>query len=229
MSRYPIAWVIFIVAPVLFPTPGLAADNNINNTYIAFDVGRSAFSQSAQDILVLDGAGSSNTALGSSFSSPVAYRFTGGYRLDEDWRIELNYVDLGEADYSIQQSGFGGADESGGTRAWGWSLAGVGVLPLNDHWSLFGRVGAIDARVTLFKNASTSIGNLMMNNTSTVWKPVFGGGISWSFADNWSMHLGWDQYRQLGSSDTTGAVTVNLISLGVVYAFPLNYGLNSSN
>ncbi|MGH8370522.1 MAG: outer membrane beta-barrel protein [Gammaproteobacteria bacterium] len=220
--------VCIVSGIALISQPLLAAPGTGNNSYAAFDAGPSVFNgQSAQDILTLTGAGNTGTPSASSFTNSTAYRLTGGYQLDPNWGIEVSYVDLGESDYSISQSL--SSNDTGGTRAWGWGFSGVGTLPLNDHWSLFARFGATDARVTLFRNIDTSIGTVAAGNASTEWRAMFGAGIGWSVADDWTIRLGWDQYHALGSSNHTGEVTANMISVGIVYSFPLTYGLNGAD
>lgn len=224
MSKQLCIFILLGITCILLPTAAMADDNN---SYIAFDAGPSIFSgQSAQTILTLVGSGNTSAPLSSSFTNSTAYRLTGGYQFDAYWGIEVSYVDLGESDFSISHLLMGGAGElpvTGGTRAWGWSLAGAGTFPLGDHWALFARLGAIDARVKLFSNVNTDLGTFVNSRTSTDWKAAFGGGINWSFTDDLSVRLGWDQYHDLGDSNATGETTVNLISLGIVYAFPLAY------
>lgn len=224
MHKQILTLLILSMASILLPAVAAADDNN---SYAAFDVGPAYFSgQSAQNILNLIGAGNANTPLVSSFTNSTAYRLTGGYQFDPNWGIEVSYVDLGESDFSISHLLTGatnGLTNTGGTKAWGWSLAGVGTLPLDDQWSLFARLGAIDARVKLFNDTNTDVGTLANSKTSTNSRATFGGGINWSFTDDWTVRLGWDQYRDLGNNNTTGETTVNLISVGVVYAFPLTY------
>ncbi|MGA9851492.1 MAG: outer membrane beta-barrel protein [Gammaproteobacteria bacterium] len=224
MNKQTFILIILGITGISLPAAATADDNN---SYAAFDAGPSIFNgQSAQNILTLIGAGNADTPLTSSFTNSTGYRLTGGYQFNSNWGMEVSYADFGESDFSIAHLAGGDASELpviGGTRAWGWSLAGVGTLPLDDHWSLFARLGAIDARVKLFSNANTSLGTFTNSKTSTDWKATFGGGVSWSFTDDWAVRLGWDQYHDLGSSNTTGEATVNLISVGIVYSFPLTY------
>ncbi|MGH8396725.1 MAG: outer membrane protein [Gammaproteobacteria bacterium] len=224
MNKQALILTILGITGALLPVAASADDNN---SYAAVDAGPAIFSgQSAQDIESIINGGNGNVPLNSSFTNSTGYRFTYGYQINSNWGIEVSYVDLGESDFTISQSGSGGAGYqsiTGDTRARGWGLSGVGTYPIDDQWSLFARVGAIDARVSLSNDTNTSLGTLTLSNTSTDWRAMFGAGISWSFAEDWTARLGWDQYHQLGDSSFTSQVTVNFISVGIGYSFPLSY------
>ncbi|HET7396683.1 MAG TPA: outer membrane beta-barrel protein [Gammaproteobacteria bacterium] len=224
MTRTLLASLVLASAVLWLPVIAHADDDN---SYAEFDAGSAIFSgKSAQSIGSLIGAGNVTTGSGSSFSNSTGYRLIGGYQINPTWGVEASYVDLGESDFSILQPGFlnaGNPDYTGGTRVWGWGVAGTGTLPLDDHWALFARLGAIDAHVKLFYITNTNLGILTASNSSADWKATLGAGVNWSFTDDWSVHFGWDHYHKLGNSHTTGEATVNLISVGIVYAFPLAY------
>lgn len=69
----------------------------------------------------------------------IGYRNFGGYRFSRHWGVEMGYSDLGR--------GYGGADsgayagEKYGYQTSAWTLAGTGVLPIGEAFSLQGRLG----------------------------------------------------------------------------------------
>jgi OmpA-OmpF porin, OOP family len=223
-------FVCLVVANAVLWLP-LSAAADDNNSYAGFDVGPVVYSgESAQTILPLIGAGHASGTETSSFTNSSAFRLFGGYQFNSNWGIEASYVDLGESDFNISESGTGTVNNpgySGGTRVWGWSVAGTGALPLDDQWALYARLGVIDGHVKLSNVTTDYLGTVINSNSSADWKTLFGAGIKWAFADNWSARLGWDYYPHLGNSHTTGEVNVNQISIGIVYTFPLSYQIGS--
>ena len=154
-----------------------------------------------------------------------AFRLTGGYQFNQYWGLEASYVSLGQA--TINNNYIDPTDEHIVTaevqnRAHGWVLAGTGTYPFNDQWSVFARIGAIDSYLEQDLNIINVCPSCFITPTSvssTAWKVTYGVGVNWSFAYHWIVRLDWDQYRNLGNSNTTGEYTVNLDSIGIVYRF----------
>jgi OOP family OmpA-OmpF porin len=72
-------------------------------------------------------------------NTDIGYRQFGGYRFTRNWGVEVGYSDLGRGR---------GGDESAlhvaekfGYQTSAWTLAGTGVLPLGEAFSLQGRLG----------------------------------------------------------------------------------------
>lgn len=103
----------------------------------------------------------------------------------------------------------------------GPAMAFTGTYPITDRWSVFGRLGMIDARVHLALDASPTSDPLLVpsaeSDSSTSWSSTFGLGVSWALDDRWDVRLDWDDYVDVGSRNSTGRNSVSLASLGVVY------------
>ncbi len=74
----------------------------------------------------------------SGFDKGRSIALVGGYRMLENLALEASYIDLGEADdgpWTIEADGF--------------NFAAVGILPINDQFEVFGKLGlfAWDASV----------------------------------------------------------------------------------
>ncbi len=156
-----------------------------------------------------------------------AFRLTGGYQFNQYWGLEASYVSLGQAtinDNFLDTVGAAIITAEVQNRAHGWVLAGTGTYPFNDQWSVFARIGAIDGYLeqdlSIIVNGCPGCYTPIPTSASgTAWKATYGVGVNWSFANHWIVRLGWDQYRNLGNSNTTGEYTVNLDSIGIVYRF----------
>jgi OmpA-OmpF porin, OOP family len=134
--------------------------------------------------------------------SDTGFKIFGGYTFNENWGIEVSYFDFGEASASQ-----GGDSVSVGVS--GLSAAGVGRLPLNDMFSLYGKLGFasydVDAKFNIagFGRGSASDSDSDM---------IYGVGGALSFGGNFEARL---EYEAINVSDGD----VNMISLGGLFRF----------
>ena len=203
---------------------------------MAADVGRAHFDDvGAQSVQIVTRISQDyNPALPlpvTSDDSNAAYRLTGGYQFDAYWGLEISYVDFGKATITedpaaltvcpicLQPAISGVVDAT--IKAHGWVLAGTATYPLNDRWSLFGRLGVIDANVDLDVNSTPIYANppSVSDSSSGHLNTTYGVGVEWSFANHWSARLNWDRYLSIGNSNTTGKYTLELTSVGIMYRF----------
>ena len=83
------------------------------------------------------------------------------------------------------------------------SLSGVGSFPLNDQFSLFGKLGLASTDVKQTGSPSAS-------NTGV----TFGVGAQFDFDQQFAIRAGWDMYK-VGDADTDEDV----MSLGAIFTF----------
>src|SRR6266511_1209562 len=65
----------------------------------------------------------------------TAFKILGGYQVNQNFGVEFAYTDLGQATASF--AGFG----SIAIAAKGFELLGVGTMPINQQWSVYGKLG----------------------------------------------------------------------------------------
>jgi OOP family OmpA-OmpF porin len=138
--------------------------------------------------------------------SDMGFKLGGGYMFNKNFGVEAAYVDLGKEKFTAP-------GVSADAKASGEVVAALGVWPLNDQFSLLGRLGAINATVKV------SGGGADVKSTDV--KVTYGIGGAYNLNKQFSVRLEWDRYDKLGNSDpnSTGESTVDLISLGVAYKF----------
>jgi len=205
-----------------------AAAHAENNWYVLGSIGQSNFDASNSDV---------NDALSpywhaaeiSIDKTDTAYKLQAGYQFTENFSIEGGYVDLGNLKYQFVPTPNPGTialyypDLSKvKVSASGWNLSAVGVLPLNNNFSLYAKAGAIRATV----KAKTEVtyffpptGDSSDTESSTDIKPLFGVGASYKLNSNVSVRVEAERYSNLGDSDTTGEGNVDLYSAGIAYKF----------
>lgn len=183
----------------------------------------------------------SSAALDRRDTSDAGFRVAAGYRFNDYLALEAGYVNLG----TVSASGSGGYSWSCNSppgevcvdivgtgsyashaqlQAHGWSMSAIGSWPISERWSLFAKLGAFDARAEFEASSAPTepdpnVVPVSIHDTSTHWGPAYGVGVDYSALAHWAVRLGWERYAHFGDRDTSGKVNVNLLSLGVMYAF----------
>lgn len=142
-----------------------------------------AFPASAQ-LYLGAGAGEAKTD-----TRETSWKLYGGYQFTPTWGLELGYNDLGK---------YRGADIES------WSLAGTGTIPLNERWSLFGKLGATE-------NRPDAAG--MGNHTAV----LLGVGVGYSLSRNVGVRLEYEDFGKL--SDANGSSRGRNLGLSLKYGF----------
>jgi OOP family OmpA-OmpF porin len=136
-----------------------------------------------------------NTAL--TTSSPTGFGVFVGHDFNQNFALEGEYLNLGEV-----KAGPGGAKSSG------FSLSGVGSYPINEQFSLFGKLGY----AMLTSKATGSNPNTDRKSNAV----TYGLGAQYNVSPAAGIRLGWDKYK---FSDTGMNGNVSLISVGGVFKF----------
>ena len=119
----------------------------------------------------------------------TSWKAYGGYQFTPTWGMELGYNDLGK---------YRGADIES------YSLAGTGTIPLNERWSLIGKLGAAENRPDA---AGTS------NNTAL----LLGIGVGYSLGKNVGVRLEYEDFGKV--SDAGGSPRGRNLGLSLKYGF----------
>jgi len=143
---------------------------------------------------------------GSVDGKDTGFKIFGGYQFDQNFGVELAYVDLGKASYS---GSFFGAPVTGGkVEVWGLNISAVGTLPLNPSFSLFGKVGLFSWEA----EASDVTGGVPFSAKDDGADLSVGLGLSYNFTKNVSARVEWQRFMM----DVADA---DLLSVGIVYKF----------
>jgi OOP family OmpA-OmpF porin len=151
--------------------------------------------------------------------SDTAYGVAGGYQHNANFAVEFAYVDLGSLEYNAFTTVTDGVEVADAelaleSKAAGPVLSVLGIWPIGDRFSLFGRVGLSfmnadgTARITI--DGATE----RARQTSQKSDPVFGVGAEYSLGKHAAIRLAWDRYLDVGTEDVTGDVDTDLITLG---------------
>ena len=152
------------------------------------------------------------TSSTSTDDSDTGWKVFAGYRFMKYLAVEGAYTDLGEftAHSTVTSPSAGIVDSSIETDA--WTISALGILPLGDSFSLFGRVGVNlwSADISATGSGGGVTASASDDDDGTDW--VYGVGAAWNFTNNLSLRGEWERY-DLGDGD------VDLWSAGLSWNF----------
>lgn len=148
---------------------------------------------------------------GSSDTQDVSYGANLGYRLSRNFAVEAGYVNLGS--YSYQSNASPSGSVSGEFEAEGLTAAGVGIVPLGNGFSAYGKLGVIGAHTRLTKSG-LGTGDATHDSIGL----LAGLGASYDITPKVAATLEWNHYGGLGNPSTAYG-SVNTYTVGAKYRF----------
>lgn len=166
---------------------------------------------------------------GSVDQNATPYQFVFGYKLMPYLAFEVSWIDMGSADYRgyiSQDVGTGEGSVKGTWEASGWPVSVLGIWPVNDTWSVFGRAGVFMGDVKFSGKALDSSGNTICigadcfkGSTKESSTEFFGGvGVDANFMESWVARFEWQAMPSLGNDDT-GSGNFNNFMVSILYKF----------
>lgn len=139
--------------------------------------------------------------------SDTSWKILAGYQINRNFAAELGYIDLGE----VKASGPGG---TASIKSQAFDLVGVGILPLGDRFSVYGKLGIYHA--TSDAQARTVLLNADASDDAT--DLTFGFGASFDITRQFALRGEWQRYTDVGGSDI-GKADVDVFSVGALWRF----------
>jgi hypothetical protein len=174
----------------------------------------------------LNGAGVPIQNLSSSTTdSDIGYQATFGYRFNRFVAAELGLAQFGSLSSTARADmDFGGGFVPVSVKlnfsAGGPILAVVGILPINDKFELYGRLGY------LFTSSERELSSRVDGESGTFGSakgdsqnPVYGVGFAWHINQVYSIRGEFQKLDQLGQEDRTGAEDLTVLGLGIIVRF----------
>lgn len=132
----------------------------------------------------------------------TAYRFVGGFQLNDYLGLEAGYHNFGDFSETID---LGPISTRTDVDVDGWTLGGTLGLPLNEQLSLYGRAGVF------FWDADVEVDGFSVDVPEDE-NPYYGGGAKVDVTPNLSLLGDWTRY-ELDNIDS------DVISIGFQYRF----------
>lgn len=134
-----------------------------------------------------------------------------GYRIMKYLAVEGAYTNLGEASSRSVVTAPVPGTLNISAEAEAWSLSMLGILPLNDKFSLFGRLGFNTWNVDV-KATGTGSGATTFNYDDKGTDVLYGVGASYHFTPNLNLRAEWERYNLDGND-------VDFLSAGLGWSF----------
>ena len=201
-------------------TPTLAADNASTGFYIGGNGGQSRASIDTGSIdaaiLATGLVATSNTT---AKEHDVGFKLFGGYRFHTNFAVEAGYFNLGKFTFTTVTTGPAATLSGEAKNNNGFFLDLVGIIPFNDAFSGFARVGAQSSQTTLSVVGIGPGGTaaISTSETKTSWKG--GVGVQYDFTKNVGIRAEWERYHVPNGDGTGGKADVDLFSGGLVVRF----------
>jgi len=149
-------------------------------------------------------------------NSDTAYKLFAGYQFNKNFAVEGGYFNLGKFGYTATTVPAGSL--TGNIKLQGLNIDAVGMLPLADKFSVFGRLGLQYAQA---KDEFSSSGAVPVPTISNPSKDVAnykaGLGLQYDFNRSLGMRVEAERYRINDAVDNKG--DINMYSVGLVYRF----------
>jgi OOP family OmpA-OmpF porin len=142
----------------------------------------------------------------------TAYRIFGGYKFHPNIAVEGGYAPLGETSTGVGTLGNVTAEANA------WDIVGVGMWPLGNNFSIFGKLG--------FYNAEVKLGGALSGKKTTT-DLTYGLGGQYDFNRNLGLRLEWNRYSKVKEPDATrgglaltgGEADIDVLSVGALWRF----------
>lgn len=171
----------------------------------------------------IDEVNVTSTLLGSGFTTTAfddderdtGYKLFGGYQFNRYFAVEGGYFDLGEFGFTATTLPAGTLD--GRIEVDGWNLGLVGIIPVTERFSAFGRIGAqyADTQDRFRGTGSVNVLNPDPEESETNYKA--GLGLQYAISRSVGVRLEVERYRINDAVGNDG--DIDLVSVGLVYRF----------
>ena len=157
--------------------------------------------------------------LTSAGNKDTAYKFLLGYRFSPVVSMEGFYADLGKYNTrSTVTNPFVGTVNAD-YKAKGYGVDLVLSAPMSQAFSVYGRVGIIQAKTEATFNSSGSVGLLFNRGSKSKTGQHYGVGVQYDTTPAVALRGEVETYRKLGDDSTGGELKVDVLSLGAILHF----------
>ncbi len=179
------------------------------------NIHQAGFSNSDMNELLGPGTTSSTSTSG---NKGLGGRLFAGYQFNENWAVETGWTKFHNmSSRGTAVNGSTTVSASGTLKADALDVVAKGILPLQNNFSVFGKLGLAylmeRAKVSL-TGAGVSLSD--SDRTNKVY-PTFGLGVGYDFTQNVSGDLSWTRIQKIGSNSSMAST--DFIGLGLAYHF----------
>lgn len=144
------------------------------------------------------------------------FKVFAGYQFNKNLAIEGGYFDLGSYNFDATTNPAGTLHVNIRNTT-GFNLDLVGILPLRDNFSLFGRIGAQDSETKGNASGTGAIVVLVPASSKREFNYKAGLGAQYDFTKVVGVRAEWEHYRI--SDGFFGKADVDIFSAGLLFRF----------
>ena len=150
--------------------------------------------------------------------SSATYKIFGGYQFTPNWGVEAGYFDLGKFGFASTTVPLGTL--TGQAKFRGLNVDLVGTLPLDERWSLLGRVGVqyTKTRDTFARSGAVTVADLEPRHSGVNYKA--GLGVQYAINSSFLIRGEVERYRVNDAVGNRGDINVATISLVIPFGGP---------
>nr|WP_319566526.1 outer membrane beta-barrel protein [uncultured Rhodoferax sp.] len=145
----------------------------------------------------------------------LGFKLYGGYQFNKNFAVEGGYLDLGQFGFNTSTIPLGTL--SGNIRLKGVNLDAVGILPITDKFSAFGRLGVTHMQTNDAFVGTGAVNVLNPNPSSRDTNLKVGLGLQYALTPALMLRGEIERYRIDDAVGNKG--DVDLVSVGLVYRF----------
>lgn len=163
------------------------------------------------------------TATGSGDDSSLGGKLFMGYNFNKYLALEGFYTNFGE--FKVNVSATDGVDTLNTVDSWkasGFGIAGLGMLPISNSFSLFGKFGLVYWNMQYQATLNDPIPppySESVSDSAHGLSPLFGIGAKFDFSEWFGIRAEYERYLDIGKKDKTGQFDIDLISVSGVVRF----------
>ena len=142
----------------------------------------------------------------------TSWKVYGGYQIMKHFAVEGGFTDLDEVTFNgvaDSSGGFGAGPVNANIEADGLFVAAVGIIPLNQHFSVFGKAGFMNWNTDFVLTATN--GTIGGDDDGT--DPMFGVGVEFLKKQKFSLRAEYESFSDIMDED------ISRISGNVLFRF----------
>ena len=207
-----------LTAAMAAGAPGVrAADESVGGWYAGIGAGHSdakrtgSWAEQADLGLQTRGTTSTTTVGGGD----TAWKLYIGDQIHENIAIEAGYTRLGKFGGSSVVTAPAAGLGTGTWDAYAANVSVVGLVPLVQQFTAFGKLGIAYSRLSVNVVAP----GVVFAPSSSRFEPVIGLGFRYDFNKRVGLRAEWEHYNNVGDGSTTGQTAVEVWSLNAQFRF----------
>ena len=147
------------------------------------------------------------------------FKLFGGYRLSDNLAIEGGYTSFGEFTSQSTIVSGGSGTMNGEWSGYSLNVAAVGLLPVGESLSIFGRAGLSFWDLEFDLAASGPGGSVSASESESGISPILGFGAMFNISSRFALRADFERHFGVGDDSTTGESDVDLMTIGAQFRF----------